>query len=420
MILRTPRVAARISPFTLRQLIRASVLATAMIGLSACSSDDDNEENVDENETTDLSGQYAYVASRAPEFGAGRIDRLSLADGNTLVGSYPAAGSNIDVVTDGVRPYQIDKYGVDSVTRYDAEDTSVVDYQYSVLGDEPIASNPTDLVFSSPDLAYLTRRNSTSLWIVNPAAETEDEFKLEEIDLSAYDTDLPYMTEAIIVDDKLFVLMERLHELPDGRQIPDKNGYVAVFNTITQTEIDTGQGNDGLFGIELNVTNPGSLQYNADTGMIYVLGRGNYYENDAITTDYHSGGLEIIDPDTYDHSVILDDGSDDDNQGFFVEAEIINADLGYLLTYAGYTVTTLRTFNPSTGVLSEDIIPGLEDVDITTLVQGPDNHLWVGINDDTPGFYRIDLSTGELAAERVATTLVPINVEFIDIPQAED
>lgn len=421
-------------PLRARQAIKLSVLATAMIGLSACSSDDDNDDVTitDEQPTveepanptepvdgdTGLSGQFAFVAGRAPDYSSGRIDRISLGEGNIVVGSYPAAESNIDVVTDGVSPYQIGKFMIDSITRYDAEDTSVVDYQYSVLGDEPLTANPTDLVFSGPNRAYLTRRSSDSLWIIDPAASSEADFNIGEIDLSAYDTDMPDMTDAIIVDDKLFVLMERLQRLPSGSQIPDKNGYVAVFNTITNTEIDTGMGADGLQGIELDVTNPNSLQYNAETGKIYVLGRGNYFENEEITDDFHSGGVQSIDPTSYETTLILDDGTDDENEGYFVEAEIINADLGYVLTYSQFTVTTLRSFNPTTGELSADILPGLENVDITTLVQGPDNHLWVGINDDAPGFYRIDLATGELAAERVATTLVPIQAVFIDVPQA--
>ncbi|MGQ7844908.1 hypothetical protein ACUNV4_10545 [Granulosicoccus sp. 3-233] len=400
-----------------RQLMRVSVLATAMIGLSACSSDSDDSAVGGDN--VDLSGQYAYVATRAADYGSGRIDRLSLEQGNVVVGSYPGAGSNIDVDTDGVSPYQIGKFMVDSITRYDAEDTSIVDYQYSVKGDEPITANPTDLVFSGPNRAYLTRRSSNSLWIVDPAAETEEDFKLEEIDLSAYDTDLPDMTEAIIVDDKLFVLLERLQRLESGSQIPDKSAYVAVINTITNTEIDTGMGSDGLLGIELDVTNPSALQYNEETGLIHVVGRGNYFENEAITEDFHSGGVQSIDPGSYETTLILDDGSDAENEGYFVDLEIINAELGYLLTYAEFTVTTLRTFNPTSGELSADIIPGLDGVDITTLAQGPDNHLWIGINDDNPGFYRLDLSTGELAAERVATDLVPINVVFIDVPQSD-
>jgi DNA-binding beta-propeller fold protein YncE len=306
---------------------------------------------------------------------------------------------------------------LESVTRFDAQDTSIVDYQYSVKGDEPVTANPQSIAFSSQNKAYLTRRSSDSLWVIDPQAATEADFKLDEIDLGAYDIDLPDMTDAIIVDDKLFVLLERLNELPSGFQIPDKVGYLAVFNTITDTEIDTGMGRDGLQGVELLVTNPTSLQYNEETGLIYVVGRGNYYENDSITGDFHSGGVQSIDPTSYQQSLLLDDGTDADNQGYFVEAEIINASQGYLIAYQSWGISTLRTFNPVTGELSENVFPELQDADITTIAKGSDNHLWIGINDATPGFYRLDLATGELAPDRITTELVPLDLVFIAASQ---
>ncbi len=415
-------------------ITRASILATAIFALTACSSDNDNEnengfgvdipdvEGQDRTRTrtrngTSLDGHFAFVSTRAADYSSGRVDRISLADGYTVNGSYPGALSDISVTTDGTSPYQIGRFQIDSITRYDAQDTSIFDYQYSVNGDDTLTANPQSIAFSGENKAYLTRRSSGSLWIIDPEAAIEADFKLDEIDLSAYDIDLPNMTDAIIVDDKLFVLLERLQEMPSGFQIPDKVGYLAVYNTITDTEIDTGMGSDGLLGIELLVTNPASLQYNEDTGQIYVVGRGNYFENESITADYHSGGIQAIDPTTYAHSLLLDDGTDEDNQGYFFEVEIINADLGYLLTYQSFGVSTLRTFNPTSGELSESVFPELQDVDITTIAQGSDEHLWIGINDDAPGFYRLDLATGELLADRIATELVPTEVVFITTPQ---
>lgn len=422
-------------------IARASLVATLTLTLAACSSDDDDSSDVlpEEGDTSDvvtdetdevtdesdgitdetdtaLEGEFAFVATRAADYGSGRVDRISLSDGYTVNGSYPGALSDISVTTDGSNPYQIGKFNIDSVTRYDAIDTSVVDYQYSVKGDEPLTANPQSIAFNSENKAYLTRRSSNSLWVIDPEASSEADFKLDEIDLSAYDVDMPDMTDAIIVDDKLFVLMERLNRLESGSQIIDKPAYIAVFNTITDTEIDTGMGTDGLAGIELLVTNPTSLQYNEETGMIYVVGRGNYFENAEVDGDFHSGGVQSIDPTSYEQTLLLDDGTDAENQGYFVELDVINAEQAYLLTYESFGVTTLRSFNPTSGELSADTIPELISVDITTIAPGPDNHLWIGINDDTPGFYRLDLASGELLADRIATELVPMNVVFISTP----
>lgn len=419
-------------------IARTTIAATLILTLAACSSDDDDNTDVvpDDSDVTDVvpgdsdvtdvvpgdadtlpNNEFAFVSTRAADYGSGRVDRISLTDGYIVDGSYPGALSNISVATDGTSPYQIGKFGIDSVTRYDAIDTSIVDYQYSVQGDEPVTSNPQSIVFSSENKAYLTRRSSNSLWVVDPEASSEEEFKVDEIDLSAYDVDMPDMTDAIIVDDKLFVLMERLNRLESGSQIIDKTAYIAVFNTITDTEIDTEMGSDGLLGIELLVTNPTSLQYNEETGMIYVVGRGNYYESEEVIGDFHSGGVQSIDPTSYAQNLLLDDGTDAENEGYFVEVDVINDELAYLLTYEAFGVTTLRSFNPSTGVLSDEIMPELSSVDITTIATGSDDHLWIGINDDAPGFYRLDLATGELLADRIATELVPMNVVFISAPQ---
>ncbi len=412
--------------FSHRKLSYSLLLAASLLALSACSSRSSDGESGSMTPTPPAnpplgsgdSGDFAFVAARASDYSSGRIDRISLDDGNTVDGSYPATLSDIAVTTDGENLYQIGRFNIDSVTRFDPADTSVVDYQISVVEGSEQTSNPQSIAFIDQTKAYLTRRGSDKLWIINPGTPDAGNFKIGDIDLGAYDTDLPNMTDAIIVDDKLFVLVERLRETPTA-QIPEKVGYLVVFDTRTDTEIQTNQSPGDLKGIELLVTNPASLQYNEETGEIYVVGRGNYFENASVTTDFHSGGIEVIDPTTYEHSLLIDDGTDDDNEGYFFQAEVINANLGYLLTYASFGVTTLRTFNPTTGILNDGVVEGLQDVDITVIEEGPDNHLWVGINDATPGFYRIDLATGELVSERVATSLIPIDVVFINVPAAE-
>lgn len=426
-----------ISPY--RRTSRTVLLAASLLALSACSSNDnDNDTEIDTTDPEDITesptvnpplgspeeGQFAFFASRSSDFGSGRVERISL-DDNIVSGSYPATLSDITVDTDGENVYEIGRFNLDSVTRYDPVDTSIVDYQISVVEDDGLTTNPQSLVFIDETKGYLTRRSSNDLLIIDPNPETDADFIISEIDLGAYDTDFPDMTDMIIVDDRLFVLMENLTRLESGSQIPERRGFIAVFDTRTDIEIETNQSPGNLRGIELLVTNPTALQFNEETGEIYVVGRGNFFESPDITTDFHSGGIEVIDPTTFEHSLLLDDGTDDDNEGFFVDAVVINPNLGYLLTYAGFdlttfqSITTLRTFNPTTGVLLDTLFEGLQDVDITVLAEGPDNHLWVGINDATPGFIRIDLATGEIASERVATSLIPIELVFVTVPAEE-
>lgn len=395
---------------------KTTLTLAGTLTLAACSSSSTPivEEETPSTNVDTIS--YAFAAVRSSDYQSGRIDRISLTDGNTIDGSYPATLSDIAVTTDDTNVYQIGRYGIDSLTRYDAVDTSIVDYQVSVNDDSPGSANPQSLAFLNDTKAYLTRRGSTELWVVDPDNNTDGAFKIGGIDLSAYDTDLPNMTDALIVGDYLFVIVERLNELPSGFQIPDKSAYLVVIDTTTDMEIQTNQGDGDLLGIELSVRNPTALQYNADTNEIYVVGRGNYYEDANITDDFHSGGIETIDPITFETQLLIDDGTDQVNQGYFVDAEVINASLGYLLTYQSFGVTTLRTFNPTLGVISNEPVGGLQEVDITVLAQGPDNHLWVGVSGEGNGFLRIDLATGAVAEGRVDTELVPIGLTFINVP----
>lgn len=406
---------------------------------AGCSSNDDDDLGNNPGETPTDGGpaigapeaeqSLAFASTRARNFTSGQLIRISLSEGNVVTGSYPATGSDIDVDTDGTNIYEIGRFNIDSVTRYDPLDTSVVDYQLSVNGGDTNLANPQDLVFVDETKGYLTRRGSDKLWIIDPEPDntpaTVEDFLIGELDLGAYDTDLPNMTDALIVDDKLFVLMERLNELPTGSQVADKQAFIAVFDTRTDTEITTGQSGNDLDGIQLLTRNPTHLQYNESTGQIYVIGRGNFFENTELPIDFYTGGVEVIDPTTYEHSLLLDDGTAEDNNGYFIDGVIVNETLGYLITGeynpAIFSIdnTQLRTFNPSTGELSEPVANLIESAteNLSMLAIGTDNHLWVGIDSATPGFERIDLQTGEIASERVATMLIPSGVSFLTVGQ---
>ena len=403
------------------------ILSAAIVLLSACgSSDDDDFETFDpQGNPFQPSGEtisYGYAFTRGPSFESGQIERISLTDGNIIDGTYPAVLSDHRVATDGESLFQIGRFQLDNLTRFSPIDTSVVEYQLSVLGDVEVTSNPQDLVFFNQDLAYLTRRSSDRLLILDPSPEelTSESLIIGEISLADYnrgsgDTlDLPDMTSAVIVDDKLFVLMENL----DGFA-PVNTGFVAVFDTATNLEIDTESGQFPLRGISLQTVNPTALQYNEATGQLYVVGRGNAFENETVPGDPYTGGIESIDPVTFQTNLLVDDGTEETNSGFFADAVVINESLGYVITLDGFdenfnSINNLRTFNPATGELSEPV-EGTTGQSLTNLAVGPDNHLWVGIQADTSGFIRVDLATGIPAQERVATALIPSDIVFIEV-----
>lgn len=446
----------------LRELSKASaIVLLATLTLSACSSNDDDanpgdntttettetddattntDGTTDADNTTDNNGiadddtdgaggtgsevtQLAFAATAS--FPTGQIERISLSDGYIVDGTYPATQSDILVETDGDAVYQLGRFQLDSLTKFDALDTSIVTYQYSLNGDE-IAVNPSDVIFVDETKAYVLRYGSPTIWIINPSAESEAEFKIGEIDISAYDPDTtdedfsPNAESAVIVDGQLFVLMQRLTVFN-----PIETGYVAVFDVETDTEIDTGKGEaDGLNGIPLGSLNPTNIRYNQTTDEIYVTGRGNIFvEFNLLPGDPYTGGLFAIDQATYNVSQLLDDGDESTNngQGFIERTLVLSDDKGYVSFYTGSdpdtftSVNNFHSFNPSTGEVGE-LVSAVEGQSIATLNLGSDATVWVGISSDTPGFTRLDPTTDTVVEPSIATSFNPINVIFLDIP----
>ena len=145
--------------------------------------------------------------------------------------------------------------------------------------------------------------------------------------MNAYadDDGIPEMESGVIVDGILYITMQRLNNFA-----PSETAYVALFDTATDTEIDTGVANDdNVLGIPLPIKNPGSIQYLEENDTIYVQGAGNAY---ATPPDY-TGGIVTIDPSSYAVELLVDDGETTGNISGMV---IANADKGYFIGYAGW------------------------------------------------------------------------------------
>ncbi len=403
-------------------LAKIGVSLCLVVVLGACSSDDDSP-SADQGDTVtppNAESVLGFVATRAADFSAGRTDRISLAD-DTVNGSYAATGSDIRVVTDGQSVYQIGRFLLDNVTKYGLDDTALPIYQYSLTDQDAVegeGANPYTIVFVNESKAYVIRYGSPRIWIINPSAQSQDEFKIGELNIGAYDTDVtPEANAGVLVDGKLFVLMERL-ERPAFAV--NKVGYVAVFDTSTDEEIDTGMGTvDGLKGIPLSVQNPTALQYSESDDMIYLIGRGNNFAAADAGLERYTGGIEVIDPDSYTRELILDDGTEEDNQGFINDLLVLNGTRAYVTMSASFANNSLRTMNPVTGLLDDAVVADLGSADITTTALDPLNRLWVGLGGDTRGFKLLNAVDGADLETFINTELVPINAVFVERPAAE-
>ena len=298
----------------------------------------------------------------------------------------------------------------DNITKYDisAPDTPI--YQYSVADKETTTyANVSDMIFVSSEKAYLLRYGKNVAWIVNPSAATEAAFKIGELDLSGYDDGdgASEMAAGVIVDGKLYIAMQRLTSWA-----PSNTAYLAVFDTDTDTEIDTGVTNsDGVKGIPLTIRNPTGITYCSDNDTIYVQGPGDY------SSSTYTGGVETINPTTYATNVLVDENETGIKVGGMV---ILSADKGYLIDYSYSFVTytsvcSLYEFSPTDGTVADDPVDeSLSDIGIAGMQAGTyldqNDMLWVC---DQTNAQVVILDTSDNSVdETVATSLNPSSIAF--------
>ncbi|MBF0197214.1 MAG: hypothetical protein HQL32_05870 [Planctomycetes bacterium] len=281
--------------------------------------------------------------------------------------------------------YVIGKYSADYVEKFHIDAPSESIYHYSVMdaNDSEVSVNPHAMIFASKTKAYLTRYDSATQWIVNPNASTEEDFKIGSIDLSAYNVagdaaSGPNFSQGVIVGNKLFLAAQRLDAYWSGQE-----AYVAVIDVSTDEEIDTGmsaQGSD-LKGILLPARNPEEMFYDETTGKIYIQCAGKFAYSAWGVAGIYNGGIVTIDPDTYETTLLTDDGEDSNPtyNGNFYDLAISSANVGAVLIYNDADTIDLRSYNPSTGVVGDILGSDFESKNIDSIACDDQGYFWVNI-----------------------------------------
>jgi hypothetical protein len=386
----------------------AALLATSVL-LSACGSGSDSSD-------TAFSGfsagsQAAVVATAAATGDGGSLALLDIAAPYSGGTNLTASASDIVVRANGDQYFVLGRFMTDNITAYSLTDPGTALYQFSVNDEsaEPgVSANPYDLVFASDEKAYLIRYGSPFIWIVNPSATTEANFKIGEIDLSAYDAEgPPEAAGAAIVDGKLFVIMQRL-----GGEFgftPVQNAYVAVFDTSTDLEIDTGTGGV-LPGIELPAQNVIDLSVDPATDNLFIAAVGVYAAFDGSAPAELTGGVVTVDTSDYSADLLVDD----DTVGVQVSAvAVASASAAYLVSYTGFGDNALVRFDPTTGALGSMSVAGLANADIADIQRAPDGTLWVAVNDtENPRIVIVDPADDSVISDSVNPGLSPRSIAF--------
>ncbi|MBC2711808.1 MAG: hypothetical protein HGJ94_12720 [Desulfosarcina sp.] len=361
--------------------------------------------------------QTAVVATVAADYSSGAHSIISVdpvGGPRTVENDLLPTISDIMVAAYENYFYRIARYQSDSITKFDiaAPDTPV--YQYSVLDSgETGSANPHAMIFLNDQKAYVLRYGKTKAWIVNPSAASEAEFKIGELDLSSYADfdDIPEMDNGIIVDGVLYICIQRLDRsgFPWGQP---NTAYVALFDTATDTEIDTGVANtDGVKGIPLPIKNPGAIQYLAANDTIYLQGAGSLFS----TPPVYSGGIITIDPSNYDTALLVDDGDASSHPyGNISGMAIVSADKGYFIGYAGWGDNTVYGFSPTTGAVGGPVHADLTGKNIAGMQSGAyaDQNGMLWICNQTDAEVTVLDTSDDTIDEKISTNLNPIMVAF--------
>jgi len=361
----------------------------------------------------------ALVQTIAADFSSSQVAYLDYAAQTVDDGFYAKTQSDYTISVYLNNVFHIGRFFIDTISKYIVLNASTEIWSYSTQDDlDSTTRNPYTLVSLSEEKAYLIRYGSDKIWIVNPQATDFDSFKTGEIDLASYVPEnntagTPSPSAAVINDGKLFVVMQRL----DDAFSTSNTVYLAVFDTTTDSEIETNADNtDSVMGIPLLGLNPLEHSVRAFEDKVYITTRDSY---SAISVDQSL--IEEVDSNDYSLRTVLSANGITDNTTKFIQSTaIVSADKGYF--YANETFfgpyreeSTLYQFNPSTGEISDDTVLDIETNSIGFIDIDAAGFLWVSVKEDAaPGVEIIDTDTNSQLINRLETQLNPGVIRFIE------
>lgn len=368
------------------------------------------------SESRAVAGQNTVVvATVAADYSGSNIQLVEIDNGSyTALPGVIGEGSDqsdATAVRFGEHFYRLGRFNIDELSKYSFDAPSTPIYQYSTLDNpEDKTGNPYTVAFVNEQKAYVIQYGENEVLIVNPSAQTEDAFITGRMDLSAY-ADADGSAEAadgIIVDGKLFVVMQRLVNYSPAEE--GVNAYIAVFDISSNSEIDTNPNDDpsNLKGIELETRNPNKFVYNKNTGL-YLQSTGDAFYSYAGRDPGYTGGISKIDLSDYSVRMMLDDGeAGNAPYGFMYNLEIVDAQTVYFVGYQSYGNYNLYRLNPSTGAVVA--VEGYSNMNISNIAADAEGNLWIGISDVSQP--RIELFDGETTVETIGLLQNPGAILF--------
>ena len=293
--------------------------------------------------------------------------------------------------------YVVNRFGGDNVQVLDPSNGFSDVRQFSVGN----GTDPHDILVVSDTKAYVTRYNTTELWIVDPTTGTQT----GSIDLSTLaDSDgMPEMDRMIRVGDRVFVSIQRLDR---NTKLWDPAGesYIAVIDVTTDMLVDTDPVAAGTQPITLTGTNPFSaIEVDPVSGRLCVAAVGKFGAMD--------GGVEMVNPSTLrSEGYVFTEAT---VGGDITDAVLVSAEKGYVIFTDGNFNNTLQAFSPLSGTKTDIVYaPGafvLQDIALA-----PNGELFLTDRTPTkPGIRIYDADTGdEITTDPIDVGLAPFSITF--------
>lgn len=302
--------------------------------------------------------------------------------------------------------YHIGRKDIDTIQRYHIDSPSQGYYPNDgfVLRDagEATSSNPQDIAFVNDQTAVITFLGKTEAWVVNPQAQTFEDFKIHELDLSAYafNDGIPDAKNVEIVNGRAFISMQQVDFDNDYSK---EQAYVAVFDTTSWEEIDTSPSVAETKAIALTIRNPLGMQVVENQLYIHGMDYSTYV-----------GGLEVINPSTLNSEVIY---QDNEQTGRIYSLVMLSSSQAYAIDYAGWKNNSFKSISINNDQVAINTVTGYENTYLTTLGKDGANNVWLGLGSVTdperqPGV-QVFTSSGEESGNVINTQLDPDQIVFL-------
>ncbi len=349
----------------------------------------------------------ALLLTRGVAYGASDgkivITTSDYSSGNTAMFD-PSAGTLSDNLLGHYQDAYVRSYGRtvflieggdnSNITKLDMDNLHAPVWQYSVGA----GSNPHDLVFvPTPQglKGYVLRFNKPSLWVVNLDARSASEFKLGEIDLSAWkDADgSPEAHLGCYYGGYVWVVLQRY----DLTTFSAGTGVLLKIDPSTDTVVDLDPAVEGVQGVNLIRRNPvaGSLA----NGILYLAGTTYGVSDEGVWS------VDLSNPKDGQKVVVSESAVGSSVAGLYVASPAY----GVVTAYDSSWNAVPRVFNPSTGALLEPL-PVPDAGGGMTLADGL---LYVGSRDmDNPALYVVDPVKNTVAAGPFSTSLPPLTLAW--------